>query len=47
MEKQMGYCVKCKAKRTMKNGKKKTMSNGRHYMSGQCEKCGTNMSAII
>jgi len=32
------YCVKCRAKREMKNAKKKGRGT-----SGQCPKCGTNM----
>ncbi|HKI08555.1 MAG TPA: DUF5679 domain-containing protein, partial [Nitrososphaeraceae archaeon] len=35
------YCVKCKAKRDMKNEKQVTMKNGRQALSGTCSVCGT------
>jgi hypothetical protein len=41
-----GYCVSCKAKRGMKNCKK-TVSNGRHVLKGECIKCGTKMNKFI
>ena len=45
------YCVKCKAKREMKNGKEVTMKKkggkkGR-AMQGVCPKCGTKMFRIL
>ena len=42
-----GYCVKCKAKREMKDTKKVTMKNGRHAMKGKCANCGTGMYKIL
>ena len=42
----IGYCVKCKAKREMKNPKPVTMKNGRRATKGQCLKCGTTMFKI-
>jgi hypothetical protein len=40
------YCVKCKAKREMKNEKPVTMKNGRSAISGICSTCGTKMFKI-
>jgi RNase P subunit RPR2 len=40
------YCVKCKAKRDMKNEKQVTMKNGRQAVSGTCSVCGTKMFKI-
>ena len=41
------YCVKCKAKREMKDGKEVTFKNGRKAMQGLCVKCGTKMIRIL
>ena len=41
------YCVKCKAKREMKDPKENTMANGRKAMKGTCTKCGTGMFKIL
>lgn len=38
----IGYCMKCKAKRQMKN-EKKTLVKGRYAFTGTCSKCGTKM----
>ena len=38
-----GYCVKCKAKKEMKDAKEVTMKNGRKAMKGVCPSCGTGM----
>jgi hypothetical protein len=43
----MGYCVKCKAKKEMKNAQKVTMKNGRPAMKGVCPSCGTTMFKIL
>jgi hypothetical protein len=40
------YCVKCKAKRDMKNEKQVTMKNGRNATSGICSVCETKMFKI-
>ena len=40
------YCVKCKAKRTMKDEKKVTMKNGKPATQGICTVCGTKMFNI-
>lgn len=41
------YCVKCKAKRPMKDSQKVTMKNGRDALQGKCETCGTGMYKIL
>lgn len=45
--KTIGYCVKCKKKREMKNLKIVKMKNGMYAYKGVCEKCGTKMFRII
>ncbi len=40
------YCVKCRAKREMKNPKEVTLKNGRPARKGTCSTCGTNMMRI-
>ncbi len=46
-----GYCVKCKAKREMKDAKEVTMNGKggktRMAMTGVCPKCGTKMFRIM
>lgn len=41
-----GYCVKCKAKKEMKNPKAIIMKNGRPATSGACPDCSTKMNVI-
>ena len=41
-----GYCVKCKAKREMKNTKAITMKNKKPATTGTCPTCGTKMFKI-
>jgi Zn finger protein HypA/HybF involved in hydrogenase expression len=41
------YCVKCKAKRNMKDPKENIMANGRKAMKGTCPECGTGMFKIL
>jgi hypothetical protein len=43
----IGYCVKCKEKRTMVETEEVEMKNGRPAMKGQCEKCSTGMYKIL
>lgn len=43
---QIGYCVKCKAKRTMVSCKNATSKNGRNMIKGVCKKCGTKMNVF-
>ena len=40
------YCVKCRAKRDMKNAKAITMKNGKPATQGACPVCGTKMFKI-
>ena len=40
------YCVKCRAKREMKDPKSITMKNGRPATQGTCPTCGTKMFRI-
>jgi hypothetical protein len=40
------YCVKCKAKREMKNAQKTTMKNNKPATTGICPVCGTKMFKI-
>ncbi|MEI8175927.1 MAG: DUF5679 domain-containing protein [Candidatus Omnitrophota bacterium] len=42
-----GYCLKCKAKKEMKDAEKVTMKNGREAMKGKCPSCGTGMFKIL
>ena len=37
------YCMKCRAKREMKNTMRITMKNGRPAVRGVCPVCGTKM----
>ncbi len=46
-EKKIAYCVKCKAKREMKNAQEVTMKNGRRAMKGNCSTCDTGMYSIL
>ena len=41
-----GYCVKCKAKREMKDAGEITMKNGKPAMQGTCAVCGTKITVI-
>lgn len=41
-----GYCVKCKAKKEMKDAVAITMKNGRPATQGICPSCGTKMFKI-
>jgi len=40
------YCVKCKAKREMRNPQSITMKNKRKATRGTCPVCGTKMFRI-
>jgi hypothetical protein len=40
------YCMKCRAKREMKNTKSIIMKNGRPATQGVCPVCGTKMFRI-
>jgi len=41
-----GYCVKCKARREIKNPKAITMKNGKPATQGVCPVCGTKIFRI-
>jgi uncharacterized Zn finger protein (UPF0148 family) len=41
------YCVKCKAKKDMKESKEVTMKNGRKAIKGKCPDCGTSLFRIL
>jgi len=40
------YCMKCRAKREMKDAKAVTMKNGKPATQGVCPTCGTKMFRI-
>ena len=40
------YCVKCRAKREMKDARSITMKNGKPATQGVCPACGTKMFRI-
>jgi hypothetical protein len=42
-----GYCVKCKAKKEIKEPVEVTMKNGRKAMKGKCPACGTGIFRIL
>jgi predicted GH43/DUF377 family glycosyl hydrolase len=41
------YCMKCRAKREMKNPRATTLKNGRPAIQGICPRCGTKMFRIM
>ena len=41
-----GYCVKCKAKKTIK-GEVKTTVNGHNAVKGKCPTCGTSIFRFV
>jgi DNA-directed RNA polymerase subunit RPC12/RpoP len=41
-----GYCVKCRAKKEIKNAREITMKNGRPATEGVCPDCGTKIFKI-
>lgn len=51
MDQAIGYCVKCKEKREMKDAKEVEMAGKggvtRHAMTGTCSVCGTKMFKIL
>ncbi|MDA8201736.1 MAG: DUF5679 domain-containing protein [Chloroflexi bacterium] len=40
------YCVKCKAKREVKDPEQVTMKNGKQAVKGKCPVCGTSVFKI-
>ncbi|NWF77670.1 MAG: hypothetical protein HXY36_03650 [Chloroflexi bacterium] len=43
----IAYCLKCRAKREMKNPTALTLKNGRPAIQGTCPRCGTKMFRIV
>lgn len=43
----VAYCVKCKAKQTMKDAQVVTNAKGRKQAKGTCPKCGTKMNLFL
>jgi len=41
------YCVKCRAKREIKDPKEIKMKNGRPAVKGTCPKCGIKVFRIV
>lgn len=41
-----GYCMKCRAKKEIKDAKAITMKNGRSATQGTCPDCGTKIFKI-
>ncbi|MBU4345749.1 MAG: hypothetical protein KKH29_00295 [Candidatus Omnitrophica bacterium] len=42
-----GYCVKCKAKKEIKDTKEIIMKNDRKAIKGKCPDCDTGMFRIL
>ena len=42
-----GYCVKCRTKRTIKNGKISTSAKGTRMVKGTCPVCGTTVTRFL
>ena len=42
-----GYCVKCREKRTITDGKVEMTSKGRPMARGTCPKCGTTVTRFL
>ena len=42
-----GYCVKCKAKREVINGKETKTKRGTKMLKGKCNKCGTTVCRML
>jgi hypothetical protein len=42
-----GYCVKCREKRTVMDGKVETTEKGRRIVKGICPVCGTKVNRFL
>jgi len=42
-----GYCVKCREKRTVTDGKVETTEKGRRMAKGTCPVCGTKVNRFL
>ncbi len=43
----MGYCMKEKTQKPMKDAKQVTLKNGKMALQGVCSSCGTKMTKFI
>ena len=43
----VGYCVKCREKRTIENGEVTKTAKGRPMAKGVCPKCGTTVTRFL
>ena len=43
----LGYCVKCKKKTEIINGKESLTKNGRNILKGNCKICGTKENIFL
>ncbi len=41
------YCVRCKAKKEMKDPQEVTLANGKHAIKGKCIECDCNMMTFV
>ncbi|HEX5726778.1 MAG TPA: DUF5679 domain-containing protein [Longimicrobiaceae bacterium] len=44
---QEAYCVKCRAKREIRNAREETTSSGRRALKGECAVCGTKITRFL
>jgi len=42
-----GYCIKCKEKRTIKDGVVEETAKGRRMAKGTCPVCGTKVNRFV
>jgi hypothetical protein len=42
-----GYCVKCRTKRNIKDGKVEKTTTGRSMAKGKCPVCGTTVTRFL
>ena len=42
-----GYCVKCREKRTIKDGRVEKTAKGRPIAKGACPECGTTVTRFL
>ena len=42
-----GYCVKCRKKQEIKDGKEEVNDKGRRMAKGVCPECGTNVTRFL
>ena len=44
---EQAYCVKCKGKQDIVEGKEEIMKNGKRVLKGKCKTCGTKVNRIL